>query len=144
LIFCVATDFFDGFAARHLDVTSTFGYYYDAITDFIFTAGVYVYFTILGDYQIWFITLIAVAFAQFMITSYLAKKVYDPVGRYIGSALYIGITLTILYSTQFVFDFVQYAFMVFLAVSLISRIITLKRKKSKIETNNKTPESVQR
>ena len=39
LAFCAATDFFDGYLARKLNVTSRFGAYYDATTDFILTGG---------------------------------------------------------------------------------------------------------
>jgi phosphatidylglycerophosphate synthase len=128
LVFCVATDYFDGFLARKLAVTSNFGGYFDATTDFIFTSGTFTIFTITGVYPVWLPLLIALSFTQFIVTSQLSKKVYDPIGRYIGSALYIGIALTLLYPMQMVFDFVQYAFIVFFLASLASRIVCLGRK----------------
>jgi CDP-diacylglycerol---glycerol-3-phosphate 3-phosphatidyltransferase len=128
LVFCVATDHFDGFLARKLAVTSNFGGYFDATTDFIFTAGIFTLFTINGFYPIWLPLLIALSFTQFIVTSQFSKKLYDPIGRYIGSALYIGIALTLLLPVQVVFDFVQYAFVVFFLVSLASRIVSLRRK----------------
>jgi len=73
---------------------------------------------------------IATAFIQFIITSYYAKKLYDPVGRYLGSALYIGVVLTLLWPTQVVFAFVQYAFVVFFLFSIVSRIVSLTRNRA--------------
>jgi CDP-diacylglycerol--glycerol-3-phosphate 3-phosphatidyltransferase len=129
--FCAATDFLDGYIARKLNVTSNFGAYYDATTDFIFMIGIFLFFYNLGFYPIWLLLIITFAFIQFIITSYLAKTLYDPVGRYLGSALYIGVVLTLFWPTDAVFAFVQYAFVVFFLVSIASRIISLTRKRTK-------------
>lgn len=129
LAFSAATDFFDGYFARKLNVTSRFGAYYDATTDFTLMFGIYTIFYVSGYYPIWLLILIAASFIQFIATSHYAKKLYDPVGRYIGSALYIGIVLTLLFPSQAVFDFVQYAFVAFFLVSLASRIVSLTRKR---------------
>jgi hypothetical protein len=51
------------------------------------------------------------------------------VGRYIGSTLYIGIALTLLWPIQATFFFVQYAFVGFFIVSIASRIVSLTKKK---------------
>jgi phosphatidylglycerophosphate synthase len=131
LAFCAATDYFDGYLARKLDVTSRFGAYYDATTDFILMIGIFTIFYAVGFYPVWLLLLIAAAFAQFVVSSFFAKKLYDPVGRYLGSALYIGVVLTLLWPTDAVFVFVQYAFVVFFLVSLASRIISLTRKPAK-------------
>ena len=131
LMFCAATDFLDGYIARKLNVTSRFGAYYDATTDFIFMFGIYLLFYDLGFYPIWLFLIITLAFIQFIITSYLAKKLYDPVGRYLGSALYIGVVLTLFWPTEAVFAFVQYAFVGFFLISIASRIISLTRKRTK-------------
>lgn len=128
LAFCAASDFFDGYFARKLNTTSRFGGYYDATTDFILTAGIFAIFHAQGYYPLWLPLLIAVSFAQFLATGVYAKKLYDPVGRYIGSALYIGIVLTLLLPTWAVFAFVQYAFVGFFLASLASRIVSLTRK----------------
>jgi phosphatidylglycerophosphate synthase len=130
LAFCAATDFFDGYVARKLKVTSRFGAYYDATTDFILMIGIYAVFSANGYYAIWLLLLIAVSFVQFLATSFYAKKLYDPVGRYLGSALYIGVALTLLWPTQAVFAFVQYAFVGFFIVSIVSRIASLTKKRN--------------
>ncbi len=128
LAFCVATDFFDGYLARKFRATSKFGAYYDASTDFISIIGIFVLFYTDGYYPIWLLFLIGVAFTQFLVTSVFAQKLYDPVGKYLGSALYIGIVLTLLWPTGVVFAFVQYAFVGFLVVSLASRLMSLMKK----------------
>jgi len=111
-----------------LNATSRFGAYYDATTDFILIMGIFAIFYADRYYPIWLLLLISTAFIQFLATSFLAKKLYDPVGRYLGSALYIGVVLTLLWATPAVFAFVQYAFVAFFLVSLASRIISLTRK----------------
>ena len=125
-----STDFFDGYLARKLKATSRFGAYYDATTDFILMIGIFAIFYATGYYPIWLLLLIAASFVQFLATSHYAKKFYDPVGRYLGSALYIGVVLTLLWPTQAIFDFVQYAFVVFFLVSLASRIVSLSKKRA--------------
>jgi phosphatidylglycerophosphate synthase len=126
--FCAFTDFLDGYLARKLKVNSKFGAYYDTITDFILVIGIFTIFTANGYYPIWLLLLITVSFIQFLATSFYAKKIYDPVGRYIGSALYIGIALTLIFPTQAIFTFVQVAFVGFFVISIASRIASLARK----------------
>ena len=128
LAFCAVSDFLDGYLARKINTTSRFGAYYDAATDFILTAGIFTIFCAQGYYPLWLPFLIAVSFAQFLVTGFYIKKIYDPVGRYLGSALYIGIVLTLVWPIQAVFAFVQYAFVTFFIVSIASRIVSLTRK----------------
>jgi CDP-diacylglycerol--glycerol-3-phosphate 3-phosphatidyltransferase len=135
LAFCAATDFFDGYLARKLGAASKFGSYYDATTDFILIIGIFAIFYAVGFYPIWLLLLIAVSFIQFLATSYLSEKMYDPVGRYLGSALYVGVVLTLFWPTPAIFIFVQYAFVVFFLVSIASRTISLTRKLVKTTLN---------
>jgi CDP-diacylglycerol---glycerol-3-phosphate 3-phosphatidyltransferase len=128
LVFCAATDYFDGYYARKLNAASKFGAYFDATTDFALMIGIFAFYTFEGFYSIGLILVIAAAFIQFIITSVYAKKLYDPIGKYLGSALYIGVVLTLLFPMETVFNFVQYAFLGFFLVSLGSRIWSLTRK----------------
>jgi phosphatidylglycerophosphate synthase len=128
LAFCALTDYLDGYLARKLGTSSRFGALYDAATDFTLMIGIYVYFVLYAFYPVWLPVLIAVAFLQFVVTIRYLKKIYDPVGRYLGSALYIGIVLTLLWPTPQIFVFVQYAFAGFFLVSLASRILSLSKK----------------
>jgi len=129
--FAASTDLLDGFVARKLKVTSKMGAYYDALTDFVFIIGIYTFFFTKSFYPIWLLILITASFAQFLATSRYVKKLYDPIGRYVGSALYIGIVLTILFPTQAIFYFVQYAYVVFFLVSLASRSVSLTKNRRK-------------
>ncbi len=127
LAFSAATDFFDGYLARRLKVTSRLGGYYDATEDFVLMFGIYVIFSFKAYYPIWLLILISALFIQFLVTSLHAKKLYDPVGKYAGSALYIGIVLTLIFPAQAIFSFVEFAFLGFFLVSLGSRIVSLTR-----------------
>ena len=129
LAFSASTDFFDGYTARKLGATSRFGAYYDATTDFALVIGIFAIFTVNGLYPVWLPLLIAVSYVQFIVTSHYAKKLYDPVGKYIGSALYIGIALTLIFPSQATYNFVEYAIVGFFLISLGSRIISLTRKR---------------
>jgi phosphatidylglycerophosphate synthase len=129
IAFSAGTDFFDGYSARKLEATSRFGAYYDATTDFALVIGIFGFFTIKGFYPIWLPFLIDISFVLFILTSYYTKKIYDPIGRFIGSALYIGIVLTLVFPSQTTFLLVQYAFLGFFLVSLVSRILNLAKKK---------------
>jgi CDP-diacylglycerol--glycerol-3-phosphate 3-phosphatidyltransferase len=131
--FAASTDLLDGFVARKLKITSTIGAYYDALTDFVLIISIYTFFFSKSYYPIWLPILITASFAQFLVTSRYVKKLYDPIGRYVGSALYIGIILTLLFPTQAIFYFLQYAYIVFFLVSLASRAISLtKNRRQKI------------
>jgi CDP-diacylglycerol--glycerol-3-phosphate 3-phosphatidyltransferase len=123
------TDLLDGYVARKLRVTSRFGAYYDAVTDFALVIGIFTFFATKGFYPIWFLLLITASFIIFLASSLCAKKLYDPIGRYVGSALYIGIVLTLIFPTQATFSFVQYAFIVFFLISLVSRIFSLAKER---------------
>ena len=134
-VLCVITDYFDGQLARKLQATSRFGTFFDVTTDFIFIFGAFAIFYLQGYYPDWLLIIIVASFVQFIITSYYSKKPFDPVGRYLGSALYIGIVLTLLWPIQFIFIFVQVAFIMFFLVSVVSRILSLS--KSQKLTNQK-------
>lgn len=73
-----------------MKVASRFDAYYDAATDFILVMGIFAIFYALRYYPIWLLLLITASFVQFLAISFYAKKLYDLVGRYLGSALYIG------------------------------------------------------
>lgn len=91
------TDFFDGKLARHYNVTSKFGAFLDAGTDFffIFSASFLLYTQML--LPIGLIILIVVKFAEFCFTSYLINKklnlnktlFFDKTGRFVAVILYL-------------------------------------------------------
>lgn len=119
------TDLFDGFVARKLKAASKFGAYFDAFTDFIFVTAIFSLFVLSGYYSSWMLILIAASFMQFVVSSLYTKKLYDPLGKYLGSALYLGIGLTLAFPIQPIFVFVQYAFLIFASISFITRTVSL-------------------
>jgi Phosphatidylglycerophosphate synthase len=123
LVFGLAqvTDLIDGYAARKLQVASKAGAYFDVVTDFVFIAGIFTAFTLSGYYPLWIMALIVGSFAQFIISSIYTKKLYDPLGKYIGSVLYIAIGLTLLSPTPAIFTVVEVGFPVFALTSFVSR-----------------------
>lgn len=127
VIFCLAqvTDLLDGYAARKLQVTSKTGAYFDAITDFAFITGIFAAFSLSGYYPAWIMALIAASFAQFVMSSLYSKKLYDPLGKYIGSVLYIAIGLTLLSPTPLIFTIVEIGFPVFAVTSFVTRSVSL-------------------
>jgi len=74
LTFSAATDFFDIYLAGRLKVTSRFGGYYDATTDFILVLGIFTIFSAKGYYPIWLLLLITASFIQFLAASLYAKN----------------------------------------------------------------------
>ena len=132
LLFCAGTDYLDGNLARKLKVSSRSGAFYDATMDFILMMGIFAGFYWVGYYSVWFLLFIAASFVQFAVTSRYTKKLYDPVGKYLGSSLYIGVVLTLIFPVQTSFSFVQFAYVGFFLVSLVSRIISLTKKKTKL------------
>jgi phosphatidylglycerophosphate synthase len=129
LAFSAATDYLDGYLARKLGAATRFGAYFDASTDFVLMFGAYMIFAVRSIYPFWLPLLIAISFFLFLATSHISKKLYDPIGKYTGSALYIGVVLTLIFPTWATYIFVQYAFLGFFVVSLFSRIISLLNKK---------------
>lgn len=126
LVFASAalTDLIDGYIARKLGAESKFGAYFDAAADFIFVAGIFAAFTISNYYPSWIIMLIAVSFTQFLFSSIYIKKLYDPLGKYIGSVLYIAITLTLLSPSTLTFAFVKIGSFLFATASIVTRTVS--------------------
>jgi CDP-diacylglycerol--glycerol-3-phosphate 3-phosphatidyltransferase/cardiolipin synthase len=122
-LFAIGTDLADGYVARKLNATSKLGGYLDVILDFTFISGMYLNFIVKQMYSPWILVIIIGVFIQFVLSNlYLKKTVYDPVGKYYGSLLFIGVGLTILFSNQLVYDFVTYGIIISTIISLTSRI----------------------
>jgi phosphatidylglycerophosphate synthase len=123
LVFALSmvTDLVDGFLARKLKAASKFGAYFDAVTDFVLVMGIFAAFAVSSYYPAWMLLLIGASFAQFLATSLYAKKLYDPIGKYIGSVLYIAIGLTLLSPTAPIFALVEVGFPLFAITSFVTR-----------------------
>jgi CDP-diacylglycerol--glycerol-3-phosphate 3-phosphatidyltransferase len=119
------TDLLDGYIARKLKITSKFGAYYDAATDFTLITAIFAAFTLNGYYTFWMLAFIGASFAQFVLSSLYTKKLYDPLGKYLGSALYLAIALTLAFPSAAVFTLVEVGFIVFASTSFVTRTIGL-------------------
>ncbi len=100
-IVAVLTDALDGHVARRLGGASPFlGPYSDAVADFFLVLAAFGAFVIEGLYPFWTLLLIIVMFVQFVLTSRLARPIYDPVGKYYGVFLFCaaGVTLVLPYA----------------------------------------------
>ena len=123
LLLC--SDFLDGYLARKLGLSSKFGTYFDATTDFILIFSMFSVFNSKGFVPYWILILIAFFFAQFVVTSLYWDKIYDPVGKYYGSLLYGVIGLRFIISGQFFYDIVTVAITGFTAASILARVFYL-------------------
>jgi phosphatidylglycerophosphate synthase len=121
-LFLGFTDLLDGYLARKLKVNSEIGAFFDSAVDFILILSIFIFFTEAGFYPIWISGLIIFAFCQFVFSSLYSKRLYDPVGKYYGSFLYIAIALTCAFPTQLVCNMVVIAFITFAAISFSSRV----------------------
>lgn len=122
------SDLADGYIARRLSVCSKFGAKFDAVVDFIFVLGVFIYFVLQGLYPEWILGLIIFMFAQFIVTSVLSKVFYDPLGKYYGGFFYGAIGLTILPFGTTLTGVIAMLLVGVTGVSLISRIVYVIRK----------------
>jgi phosphatidylglycerophosphate synthase len=133
----IITDLADGYVARKLKVASKFGAYFDAVTDFVLVIGIFALFIFSSYYPPWMLLLIAASFAQFLATSLYSKKLYDPLGKYIGSVLYIAIGLTLLSPTPIIFTIVKVGFPIFALASFVTRTASFTAMYRKIHLNQK-------
>jgi phosphatidylglycerophosphate synthase len=92
------TDVFDGFLARRLHVTSEAGGVFDASVDFMLVSSTTMYLVLTGLVSEWFLALIILAFSKYL----LFREMPDPLGKHIGTILFVCIGTILMYPTQFV------------------------------------------
>lgn len=117
-----STDLIDGYLARRFNVHSDAGAFFDSIADFTLLLGMFLLFTDAGLYPLWITGIIIFAFTQFVFSSLLSKKLYDPIGKYYGSVLYGAVALTIIFPIPLICNIVVISFAMFAAASIVSRI----------------------
>jgi phosphatidylglycerophosphate synthase len=126
-LFAIGTDFMDGYLAKKLRVATRSGAHLDATIDFLFILSLFLSFIAKGFYPEWLLFPVILVYVQFMVTSFLSKVVYDPVGKYYGSLLYGAIGLTLLFSGQLVYTIVPVGIIVATIASLLSRLLYFTR-----------------
>ena len=119
----VASDAFDGYIARQLGASSSAGAYFDIIADFILVLNVFLAFVIDGIYPYWILILIVLVFLQFIVSSKFKVLIYDPLGKYYGSFLFLMILITLLPLEFINYNLLLVIIVVFTFISLISRYL---------------------
>ncbi len=123
-IFSVSTDYLDGYLAKKFETNSTLGFYFDVTADFIFVSVMFLVFIFDKLYPSWIILFIIFVFAQFMLTNVLSKRtIYDPLGKYYGSLMYVGIGLTLLSQEKLMLNIVTIGVTVSTIAVIMSRTI---------------------
>ncbi len=125
LLLC--TDLLDGHLARKLGASSRFGAYFDAATDFVLVFSMLVMFDAKGFVPDWVLAVVAVYFAQFVITGLRWGRIYDPLGKYYGSLLFGAIGLRFLLSGEFFYDITTFVITGYAVVSVLGRVLILRR-----------------
>ncbi len=125
LLISISSDYFDGYIARKLKVTSDKGAYMDIISDFVIILVIIAAFIITGLYPYWILILIIFMFLQFIITSKSDKPVYDPVGKYYGSFLFVCIGINLILPLNLINNILLILIVMFSSISLISRFKAL-------------------
>ncbi len=121
-IFAIFSDALDGYLARKFDIDTSFGAYLDITADFFLVLIAFSSFILKGIYPVWILFLIILVFLQFIITSKFKILVYDPIGKYYGSFLFIIILITLI-SPNTVYGFLLDIIIIFTLISLISRCL---------------------
>jgi phosphatidylglycerophosphate synthase len=127
-VIAIASDLADGYLARKLCVPSKFGGIFDAVVDFVFIGGIFLYFAASGVFPVWMFLLVVFMFLQFVATSALVGTVYDPLGKYYGSLLYGAVGLTFLFSSALAVNAICLATVGVTIACLLSRLIFLAKK----------------
>lgn len=127
-IFAVASDIIDGFFARKYGLNSSKGAYFDISSDFVFILAGFSAFVAKGIYPYWVLIIVLIMFLQFLITSQSRIPIYDPVGKYYGSFLYLTILIGLIISNPFLYSLITISIVFFSLTSIISRIIFMKKR----------------
>ncbi len=115
----VLTDLLDGWLARRLDACSPRGALFDATADFVLLWSAFAVWVWRGAYPTWFLLLLALLFGQFLLSARRGRLVYDPVGKYYGTALYAALGALLLLP-DYLFSYALLAGLTGLAVVSLS------------------------
>ncbi len=127
--FAVLTDGIDGYFARKLDSASHSGAYFDVIADFILILAGFSAFILNGLYPFGLLLLITFMFLQFILTSQAQIPIYDPVGKYYGSFLFLVIFITLIFPNPLINRLLLILTAIFTIISIISRLLFIVKQK---------------
>lgn len=105
MILALATDFVDGFLARRLDIQSfsVLEAYADPVADLMIVLAGFGALVLRGLFPPWILPVLGGAFLQFVLTSSRRAPVYDPLGKYLGSGLFLILMGVLLFPEMFWF-----------------------------------------
>jgi phosphatidylglycerophosphate synthase len=122
-LFSIGSDVADGYLARKMGASSKFGANLDVVVDFVFINGMYLTFILKGIYSAWILFLTVFMFVQFILTNHYSRRtIYDPIGKYYGSLLFGGISLTLLFPAQIMYITVTIGIIVSTVAAIVSRL----------------------
>jgi phosphatidylglycerophosphate synthase len=130
VIICI-TDVLDGKIARKFNVTTTFGAYYDTVTDFAVIIFAFSGFIFLKIYPYWLLIIFTIMFLLFIITSKTNKIIYDPFGKIYGALLILFVGITIILPYNETYTTIIIAIIIITIISFISRFYHLKNIKKR-------------
>ena len=126
LLLAGATDVLDGYLARRLGAETIPGAYLDVTADFAVILASISALVVLGAYPVWLVALVVVMFVQFLLSSRAGRPVYDPVGKYYGTVLFVAVLLTVGMPDLALLYGTLAGVVVLTAASLASRVFALR------------------
>ena len=123
-LFACTTDILDGFFARRLGSETRIGSMLDASADFSLVTAASCFLIMDGLVSLWFLVLIMVAFAQFVIVRPTPDS--DPLGKNIGTVLFVSLGVAIAYPNSWVVSWSTLVASVYIITSLTIRWITFR------------------
>jgi CDP-diacylglycerol--glycerol-3-phosphate 3-phosphatidyltransferase len=146
-LIALASDIIDGRLAKRQKKTSSSSLeaYLDPIADFIFVLVAFSAFSLSQIYPIWILSVFALMFLFFIISSNRRRPLYDPVGKYYGIFLIVTIGVTLFFPIELVFNGVLVFIIAYTIVLVIYRagFIWKKRKENEGPGFNKEKEKEQ-
>ncbi len=99
-----ASDIADGLLAKNQDTPSSspLEAYLDPVADFIFVLVSFYAFSLRQFYPIWILAAFVSMFLFFVISSGKKKPLYDPVGKYYGTFLFLAVGVTLFLPTEII------------------------------------------
>jgi phosphatidylglycerophosphate synthase len=123
-------DFFDGWVARRFHSETSFGAIFDAFADFILVITMSCFLIQMNRIASWFIGLIIVAFIRFILVK--PKPESDPLGKHIGTILFIALGLILAIPIPFLAVWSTTIASSYLVISMILSTVMMKRKIKKL------------
>ena len=119
LIICTS-DVLDGWLARFLNASSNSGVLIDASADFLVLGLGFFHYADLGFLSFLLLFLMSASFIQYVIT--LKSPICDPLGKFVGTVLYILLALTMLFPNEPTRFIITVVGVIYVSASVVSRL----------------------